>query len=274
MLLDMTNWPTPTNFIELVATVFALFSLFFATASVWRGQQTVRLFALVLVASLSLYANSAAVYFAAVFIVATAVTELAFLEKLAAIIRGNKEYFDYQKELLSVKESQERALEEIVSDDEERENTTPHIQKSDAVVSGYAIEQLALSYIEKRLAEPLERNVRFSGRSGSVAVEFDGVAQRGGGRPDVLVEVKLLGSRSLEEAARLFGKRALLIQDRYQKITGRRSTVRLLIVVPDRREVGPKIPEISRVVRELGHTLQLDVADFEEIGYYPPRTES
>ena len=50
-----------------------------------------------LIVSLALIAGNPWVYFGAVFIIATLVTSLDFLEKLAAIIRGSPEYFDYLK---------------------------------------------------------------------------------------------------------------------------------------------------------------------------------
>ena len=57
---------------------------------------SLRVLAIFVVAALALFGNHISVYFAAVFIIATAVTELEFLQTLAAIIRGNKEYFTYK----------------------------------------------------------------------------------------------------------------------------------------------------------------------------------
>lgn len=83
----------------IVATVSAVFSL-----CPCLRIHALRLLAIFIVASLALFSNSAATYFVAIFVIATAVTELEFLQNLAAIVRGNKDYFDYKKETLSVKD--------------------------------------------------------------------------------------------------------------------------------------------------------------------------
>lgn len=83
----------------IVATVSAVFSL-----CPCLRIHALRLLAIFVVASLALFSNSTTTYFVAIFVIATAVTELEFLQNLAAIVRGNKDYFDYKKETLSVKE--------------------------------------------------------------------------------------------------------------------------------------------------------------------------
>ena len=47
--------------------------------------------------ALSLFCNKPWTYFAALFIVATAMTEIEFLQNLAAIISGDKNYFAYKQ---------------------------------------------------------------------------------------------------------------------------------------------------------------------------------
>ena len=49
-----------------------------------------------LIGALTVFANNVWVYFASVFIIATVITETAFLHNLAAIIRGIKHNFDYK----------------------------------------------------------------------------------------------------------------------------------------------------------------------------------
>lgn len=266
----MTSIPAPESFLELVASILLAISFSLSLLSIILGERVFRMFVIALVGTLALYADHAAVYFAAIFIVATAVTELEFLEKLAAIIRGNKDYFDYQKERLSIEEAQSRSAQDAIDVLEEKTPQPPVVASGEASAAGYAVEQLALSYLEKRLADTFERNVRFS--ASGVSVELDGFLQRSRGRPDILVEVKLLGPYGLREAALRFSKQAKLIQDRYERITRRRSTIRLLLVVPQRAAVGPDVSEVSGLVRDVSHTIQLDVVDFEDIGYSPPRS--
>lgn len=93
----------PLNFFQASAGVFGVFALIFGGLSLFNGVRihAIRMLAIFLVVAMSLYANSVGVYFAAVFIIATAVTELEFLQTLAAIIRGNKDYFTFRKETLT-----------------------------------------------------------------------------------------------------------------------------------------------------------------------------
>lgn len=113
----------PLNFFQASAGVFGAFALIFGVLSLFEGLRThaIRMLAIFLVVALSLFANSPTVYFSAVFIIATAVTELEFLQTLAAIIRGNKDYFTFRKETLSseakFKSSQAELIElEVVSE--------------------------------------------------------------------------------------------------------------------------------------------------------------
>jgi hypothetical protein len=62
-----------------------------------------RAFALLIILAVALVANYWVTYFAAMFIIATAATELEFLQNLAAIIRGNRDYFNYKSKLVSKK---------------------------------------------------------------------------------------------------------------------------------------------------------------------------
>ncbi len=89
----------PTSFLQLlsgvlcvVATIFAFLSLLSCFKS-----HALRLSAIMFVAALALFCNNAWDYFAALFIIATAVTEIEFLQNLAAIIRGDKNYFAYKQ---------------------------------------------------------------------------------------------------------------------------------------------------------------------------------
>lgn len=96
----------PANFPEALGGLLLIVAIISAIFSLWpclRGH-ALRLLAIFIVASLALFANSPAAYFVAIFVIATAVTELEFLQNLAAIVRGNKDYFDYQKDVMSVKE--------------------------------------------------------------------------------------------------------------------------------------------------------------------------
>ncbi|MBD9439055.1 hypothetical protein [Pseudomonas sp. PDM04] len=93
----------PLSFFQAVGGVLCISALVFSFISLFENSRThaIRILAIFLVVALALFANHVTVYFASVFIIATAVTELEFLQTLAAILRGNKEYFAYKKETLS-----------------------------------------------------------------------------------------------------------------------------------------------------------------------------
>ena len=260
--------PPPNSFLDVVATTLAAIAILFAIAAVKVGQAAVRTFAILLVVAIGLYANNAATYFAIVFIVATAITELGFLEKLVAILRGNKDYFDYQKQLLSVQEAKDSAAKEVLQVQENVASPTePEGHRGDAANVGYMIEQLALSYVEKRRGLPVERNVRYEGRG--VSVEFDGVIQRTGGRSDVVIEVKLIPSSQFHQYIISSAKTFLTRERQFEEITGRRATALLVAVVKEKRDVQDKESSLLREVRELSHTIQLEIVDFDDIGFRP-----
>lgn len=95
----------PKNFLEALGGVLVLVSvlcLILSLRSDWRSH-TMRAFALLIILAVALVANYWVTYFSAMFIVATAATELEFLQNLAAIIRGNKDYFNYKSKLVNKK---------------------------------------------------------------------------------------------------------------------------------------------------------------------------
>jgi hypothetical protein len=89
----------PQSFVELLAGSLVAVAFILAVVSLWEKPRAhaTRLLSLFSVVALSLFANNPWTYFAAVFIIATAVTELEFLQNLAAIVRGDKHWFDYRK---------------------------------------------------------------------------------------------------------------------------------------------------------------------------------
>jgi len=95
----------PTSFLEALGGLLAIVAVICLLLSIndsWRGH-AMRVFALLIILAVALISHHWSTYFAAMFIVATAATELEFLQNLAAIIRGNKDYFDYKSKLVSTK---------------------------------------------------------------------------------------------------------------------------------------------------------------------------
>lgn len=290
----MESLPKIESFLDLVATALIAVTILFAVCALFDNRKATRLAALLLVAALALYSDAFGTYFAAIFIVATAVTELEFLEKLAAIIRGSKEYFDYKKSQVPVDEVKAKAGEEAAAaeipplpsqaperapnndDGPERDRTEKEsnqrteapkqlMPSGDAASIGYAIEQLALTYFERRLGTPIQRNVRFS--TPRADVEFDGVVERGNGRSDTLIEIKLASGHTIESTARRGAKEFLRRQETFKEMTGRRTTGILVLVVPDKSQTGEHVSLLKAQVQEMSHTLQLEIIDFKDIGY-------
>jgi len=88
----------PKSFIEILAGFLSLVALLLAIVSLFSKDRSyvIRVFVLMIIVAISLFSNHWATYFAALFIIASTITELEFLEKIAAIIRGSKYYFDYK----------------------------------------------------------------------------------------------------------------------------------------------------------------------------------
>ena len=93
------NLPLPESFSEIAFGVLALVGIIFAFISLSQSKRpyAIRMSGIFFLFALAVVANSFWTYFAAIFILATLVTELEFLQNLAAIIRGDKNYFDYRK---------------------------------------------------------------------------------------------------------------------------------------------------------------------------------
>lgn len=106
----------PASFLETLAGVLLLFSIVIGFISFCGESRShsVKLLAIFCVTSLAIFANNAWTYFVAIFVIATAITELDFLQNLAAIVRGNKEYFDYKKETLSKEDKISKVAQDVV----------------------------------------------------------------------------------------------------------------------------------------------------------------
>lgn len=102
-----------------------------------KDDMAIKLFGSIVVVGLSLASNDVWVYALAIFIIATLVTELSFLENIAAIFWNREKYWEYMMKKASVSElkakRQEEALEEQgetasgtePSEPETAETTTP-----------------------------------------------------------------------------------------------------------------------------------------------------
>ncbi len=188
-----------TNFIGTISLVVAVGFLLFSSFQDDKSHTT-KMFSIMVVVSLALFSSHVVTYFAAIFIVATAVTELEFLQNLAAIIRKDENYFKYKKEHPPLEESTGEALDgslesQFAEDQSEDPDTRRKIDLSQvkdmdrtrAMRLALEVEDRALNHLEKEVGK-IERAVGFSKHG--VVVEFDGVAVNFQGKHQLIVEVK------------------------------------------------------------------------------------
>jgi hypothetical protein len=116
------------KFVAGVIGLTALIScLLLIIASFIRGQSRLatQLLGSLLVVALSLYADNLATYIISVFVIATWVTELSFLEKLAALIWNRKEYWSFLMKTASKEEAKTKTEADIKAEIEKNRTEGP-----------------------------------------------------------------------------------------------------------------------------------------------------
>lgn len=220
--------------------LFAVIFLMTSLIPCIRSHST-RLLALLLVVGLALFSNHPATYFAALFIVATAVTELEFLQNLAAIIRGNKEYFQYKMEHLSreqVEKKVEKEQAQLAKDEKGTEPTSPPTPVN--VRRIVELEREAMKRLELYFGESIQRNVRVA--IGSRNFEFDGLIPSvvDDVKAETLIEVKYLRHPSLfSQLARNFA-RIEQVARMYTKARNKIAKLHLVLIVEGDERLSDK----------------------------------
>ncbi|WP_444888328.1 hypothetical protein [Microbulbifer sp. JMSA008] len=185
---------------EILAVLCFVAAVVFALISMKKDgrEHFLRVCALFLVGVVTLFANSPYTYFASVFIIATAVTQLEFLQNLAAIIRGSKEYFDYQKETQSRSDvkrkiDQELIEEEVAAAESDEDDTDVaednRVQATaENVMLNLSAKQMdyrtfamvayeyAFNTLEDKLGNSIDKYPRYISEKGR-PIEFDGVME-------------------------------------------------------------------------------------------------
>ncbi|EPT8082170.1 TPA: DUF423 domain-containing protein [Vibrio parahaemolyticus] len=194
----------PASFIEALGASLIALAMLFAALSLFPKLRihSLKLLALLFVAGLCLFSNNTTTYFAALFIIATAVTELEFLQNLAAIIRGNKEYFTYKIEALSSEEKQEKIAKEqhidlsSLKESDKETISKEHIRAKTkrTIERAYESEEKALNYLEKYFGSVIQRNVRVKTNRGHI--ELDGLITNAtnGISSDKIIEIKYISN--------------------------------------------------------------------------------
>lgn len=261
----------PDNYASFIGT-FALFvSILCLSITFFEKQKShaTKLSSIMLVASLAFFSSHWATYFAAIFIVATAVTELEFLQNLAAIIRKDENYFKYKKEALSKAENIRRKAEEVIEEEysskqpsEPEESTVTKIDLSklkelssiSRMKLAFEVEEKALSHLSKEYGR-IERGVRF--RKGNESVEFDGVVTNGREKADIIFEVKW--TRNPDHAFMFVNHSIRRSSDQvnsYSSITGKNPIFNLVVVTNTKTSIGTdRWEKLKERAEEVGVTL-------------------
>lgn len=270
----------PTEFSEAlggIALAFAILFTFFSLVTTLRPTAT-RLAAFLYLTAFALFSDHWATYFAAVFIIATAVTELEFLHILAAIIRGDKNYFDYRREFLT--------RDEIITRTDEfapaagPTDTTPMLSASGSRIEipknfnaltaaerkqlAFEVEDTALRWLERRLGQPLQRYVRLS--SGRGSIELDGIVQDSASDKDTVAEVRWIPDGSAHATDVL--PRVMELYARYKQITNRNCEVIFLAVVPTKESVPAEA--IQSLMGQSFIATRVMVVTYDELGIESP----
>lgn len=259
-------FPPPTTFLETVAAALLGIAILFASLSLFSAVRTVavRMCAILSLAALAIFANHWLTYFSAIFIIATAVTELEFLHILAAIARGDKNYFDFRREFLTREEALLKSRQDANVDGESTDATTsspealvapPQVKliavpKHGVVPSSTSllIEERALDWFERTFGLSLQRYVRFL--STDAAIEVDGVALAANRRGrDTVVEVKVL-RRAHGIMLRTLAERFATLAKKYAAVTGRSAEFVLLLVAPTRDAISDQL--LVRILKDVG----------------------
>lgn len=234
----------PQNFLQLLGALLLLIAVALALFSLapWLRSFSLRLAAINFLTALALFSNYWITYFAAIFIIATAVTELEFLHILAAIIRGDKNYFDFRREFLTRDEAlqkarQDAALEPHAPEDGDKSSAEAALASSRrstnrTAINAFGVEERALDWFEREYSIPVQRYIRFW--NNDYIVEVDGIVQGKRGEPDTVIEVKWI--RNEPPGTGIYSRIVDQVSElgrRYRGITKRDFDLILLLVVPE-----------------------------------------
>lgn len=240
------------NYSSLIGTVVLLASLMCLLSSYFYDDKghTTKLFSILIIASLSLFSAHWATYFAAIFIIATAVTELEFLQTLAAIMRKDKNYFDYKKEILSkpdkIKKKLEEAIEEELLTNSNINVNTPiklsnlsNLNRNESIRLAIDIENKALDYLENEHGK-IERSIRLR-KDGNI-FECDGLISDNRLSKNKIFEIRWIREPEHFQGLMRYaigGAERLIVK--YEEVTGKKPELFLVIIfsplisLPDER---------------------------------------
>lgn len=266
-----------TLFSFVVMAAFSFISLKRSVRSL-----SIKIVGLFLIITICVYANNLAVYTIAVFIVGTTITSREFLENIAAIFKGSKEYFDYKKETLDSDEKEEKIKEDLL---EQKVSTfslpdlsgvlesgtfkskpsmtlpIPAEPKEEEIDEFREIQSLAMKKIDSLFHDKLERFVRVSNEEFSV--EVDAAISR---KDRELI----FGIRQIDDMNKLKESVLKLKDDakRYSRIT-RKRVVSNIVIVSDKLKKDEKkiLQEITKYALSIGFDCKFMIFNKKDIGF-------
>ncbi|OEF76584.1 hypothetical protein OA5_20820 [Vibrio cyclitrophicus 1F111] len=266
----------PDTYSSQIGTLVLTISILCLLLSLFKSDKThvTKLFAIMLVAAIALFSSHWGTYFAAIFIVATAVTELEFLQNLAAIIRKDENYFNYRKEALSREDAIKRKLQEEIeqeldsvpdtNEDNKYKIDLSQIQdlsRPDSMRLSFDVEDKALSYASSEFGS-IERGVRL--RTKGKSAEYDGLKTTG--EINQIFEVKWTRNNMSFPFMHHSIRRAAEIRERHKEITGKDPEVYLLLVTNTKTSLSEvQIDRLQATASE--QNVSLRFYSLSEIGF-------
>lgn len=246
---NILNTCYPLSFLELLAgllliLVLAISILLFIPKI---HSKLLTIISILLMVSLTLFANNFWIYFLCMLVIATSITNVEFLENIAAIIRNSDSYFKYKSSKATKKQVENKIEDEILTETESSEsevinnttmnpihNSAPDNNKINDFVK---LEELALSEEEKYFKSKIERNIIFRNKSQNLCV--DGIIDSA---VDDMISVKLFEVKILRNLDLLLNnvemiKRIESVYGKYISITHKIAKLNLTIVVRDESSI-------------------------------------
>lgn len=270
------------HFIGSIVLIFAFICLFITFLDKQKSHAT-KLFSMLLVIALSLFSAHWSTYFAAIFIIATAVTELEFLQNLAAIIRKDENYFKFKQESLSTEDNIKRKSTEFIEDEliSERKNKNDNkdtidlnklqdMSRTFQMKLSLDIEEKALNFLSKTYGN-IQHGVRFT--KDGTSVEFDGVISNKS--ENTIFEVKWLKNSQHAFPLMIHSQRRFTeMLARHKEITGVPSKAYFVLVTNEKNSINEKrVQRLKEKVKESNISiifLSLDELGFEIIPEISP----